>query len=169
MKNLIILFAVAQFTLGASCKKENLNDLPPATTTGKNIIGGYIDGQLFVSRRADLLSTDPNVSYYPNIPKITFGGTSVLKPIAPAIGFSITENLGMHRITITPGGKNSGGLIIKQPSEASIHYISDSGFIEFTRFDPAAKIYSGTFDVVFKSSSGKTIHFTEGRFDLLSF
>ncbi len=87
MKNLIILLAVVPFLFGASCKKENLNALPPATTTGENTMGGYIDGKLFVSRRRDLLSTDPNVIYYPAFPKLTFGGNTVLIPVMGRIYF----------------------------------------------------------------------------------
>ncbi|HXI00325.1 MAG TPA: hypothetical protein VNI52_08640 [Sphingobacteriaceae bacterium] len=166
---LLFLLPLMGILLSASCKKENLNALPPATTTGENTMGGYIDGKLFVSRRRDLLSTDPSITYNTVLSKLTFGGNSVLIPDGPVVGFSLEENLKQGKLILTPGGKNSGLLTIRAASGTLIHYFSQSGYVELTRFDPNAKIFSGTFDVVFKSESGQTVHFTEGRFDLQSF
>jgi hypothetical protein len=148
------------------CKKENLNVLPPATTTGENTMGGYIDGKLFVSRRTDLLSQDPSVTYTPAIPELGFGGRSILVVDGPILGFLITQNLRIGRINLENGGFDYGLLTLRSVSGNLVRYYTESGYIEFTKFDINSKIFSGNFDAIFKSESGQTIHITEGRFDL---
>lgn len=134
MKNLYLLLVVAPFLFGASCKKENLNDLPPATTSGKNIIGGYMDGKLFVSRREDLLSIDPSVYYNPSIPELYLSGRTILVPDGPIVGFKLKENLNQGKLMLLPGGKNIGHLILRVPSTALVDYTSESGYLEVYSF-----------------------------------
>ena len=151
-------------TTSLKCKKESLNTLPPATMSGENTMGGYIDGKLFVSRRLDLLSQDPGASYNPTLPLLGFSGRTILKVDGPNFGFSIKENLNKGRLTFTSGGKNTGLLLLGGGDTNSFY--PESGYLEFTRFDTTTKIFSGIFDVIFKSGSGQTIHVTDGRFDL---
>lgn len=149
---------------GLKCKKENLNVLPLATMSGENTMGAYIDGKLFVSRRTDLLSQDPGVTYTPAIPELGFGGRSTINPDGITFGFSIKENLNIGKLTFSSGGKNTG--LLKLGGGDTNLFYPESGYLDFTRFDITAKIFSGTFDVFFKSESGSTIHVTDGRFDL---
>lgn len=164
MKSLIILLAIVPFLFGASCKKENLNVLPPATTSGKNIIGGYIDGQLFVSRREDWLSENPKVAYYPAVPELVIHGTSTNIVDGPYLGFRLKENLGQNKLILVSGSTNTAVLTMGHGD--TNRYLPDFGHIYITRFDTVTGVFSGTFDITFKSESGKIAHFTEGRFDL---
>ena len=148
------------------CKKENLNVLPPATMSGENTMGAYIDGKLFVSRRTDLLSQDPGVTYTPAIHELGFGGRSILVDDGPILGFLITQNLRIGRINLEKDGLDNGLLTIRSVSGNLVRYYTESGYLEFTRFDINSKVFSGTFDAIFKSESGQTIHVTDGRFDL---
>lgn len=132
--------------------------------SGENTIGAYIAGKLFVSRRLDLLSQDPGVSYNPTLPLLGFSGRTILKVDGPTFGFTIKENLNKGRLTFTSGGKNTGLLLLGGGDTNLFH--PESGYLEFTRFDTSTKIFSGIFDVIFKSESGQTIHVTDGRFDL---
>lgn len=151
---------------GLKCKKENLNALPPATMSGENTMGGYIDGKLFVSRRLDLLSQDPGGTYNPSIPLLGFSGGSSFDPDGPTFGFSIKENLKKGKIIFSQGGVNTGLLTIRGSNGTLIYYYLNSGYLEFTRFDTNERVFSGNFDVTYKSESGNTIHVTDGRFDL---
>jgi len=153
-------------TTSLKCKKENLNALPAATMSGENTIGAYIDGKLFVSRRTDLLSQDPSITYTPSIPELGFGGRSILITDGPILGFVVTQNLRIGRINLEKGGIDNGLLTLRSVSGNLVRYYTESGYLEFTRFDIDKKVFSGSFDAIFKSESGQTIHVTEGRFDL---
>jgi hypothetical protein len=162
----LCLLLVFLLLTSLQCKKENLNVLPPATTTGENTMGAYIDGKLFVSRRLDLLSQDPGGTYNPTDPMLGFSGGSSFNPDGPNIGFSVKENLQLGKLNFETGGANYGLLTTRSVAGTLVHYYTESGFIEFTRVDIDKKVFSGRFDVIFKSETGQTIHVTDGRFDL---
>ncbi len=150
------------------CKKENLNLLPPATTTGENTMGGYIDGKLFVSVRKDLLSENPKLTFYPVVPMLVIYGKGTTGIDGPNLNFTLKENLGQPNLNFVSGGENSVILTIRGDSGNLIRYNSTSGYLRFIRFDTSTKIFSGTFEIIFKSETGETIHITDGRFDFKS-
>ncbi len=168
LQNLGLLLLALSFllTAGMQCKKENLNVLPPTTTTGENTMGAFIDGNLFVSRRLDLLSQDPGGTYDPTTPSLGFSGGSSFNPEGPTFGFTIKEGLKEGKIIFSQGGVNSGLLTLRGSTGTIIRYYLSSGYLEFTRFDTNQRIFSGNFDVIYKSESGNAIHLTDGRFDL---
>ncbi|MDF3077785.1 MAG: hypothetical protein K0S09_1674 [Sphingobacteriaceae bacterium] len=170
MKTFITFFLVliSLFFLHA-CKNEKESELPPATTSGKNIIAGYLDGKLFVSRREGLLTIDPSVTYDSSTPVFTLSGRDQLVPDGVIVGFTLKENLQTGKSQITSSSKNSAVLIVRESSGVLVSHTADSGYIEFTRFDPVERVYSGLFEVTFKGSLGQIIHFKEGRFDLKAF
>ena len=151
-------------TTSLKCKKENLNTLPAATMSGENTIGAYIDGKLFVSRRTDLLSENPKATYYESVPKLLIYATSTNIVDGPYLSITLKESLNQPNLNFVNGGENV--VILNMGGGNTDRFQSESGDIKFTRFDINAKIFSGTFDIIFKNETGKTVRITEGRFDL---
>ena len=188
MKNLTkILFLCGVIVIMAfSCEKENDEpQLPPATQTGANTFGCYINGELLVPKdgtgiprakglRGGLAEGYDNQDYffinagnylnkdgdhiYIYIPSLAQEGIFTFKQSKGHIGAVVSPNF-PHIFCGTYDGVNLG----------KIYYSFDnSGTINITRLDTTNSIISGTFQlkVQNKDNPDDTIEVTEGRFDI---
>ena len=164
--NLIfLLLTLTGLTNVSSCKKENLNVLPPETQSGKNTFGCLIDGELFE------------------------GGCCApwMHPIISA-GYYIVSD----KLNIVVWGKMSGnpvgniGMAIDHPIQNSIQSTAEISYqplsmqcqeylpagnaeVFITKLYTINKIVSGRFQFVGYCNNGDSTNMreiTQGRFDL---
>ena len=161
----------------AACKKE-VKDLPPATQTGANTFGAKVDGALWVPQgfgsipasnilesqlfsngnlriRARNFSSSPNETEFDML---------VAGITGPGV-YMLNNNVSY------PSLLASFGYYVKRkltPEDEWLTSATTTGSVTITRFDPANRIVSGTFE--FNAASiytpSKILAVTEGRFDL---
>ncbi len=165
----ILIFLFAACSIFASCKKDKLQEdsLPPATQTGANTFGCYINGKLYVPKGFEQnkpnfdMIVDPG--YFGNLEINTFSkyGSTTNTLIINCFGVRTANNYILPTDSIYPFNKINNC------------YYNDpinkfrSGFLKITRYDLANQIISGEFE--FKlfdpTISCDTISITKGRFD----
>ncbi|MGQ0740160.1 MAG: DUF6252 family protein [Bacteroidota bacterium] len=174
MKN--ILIATLSLAVFISCKKE-VKELPPATQTGANTFGLKLNGEMWVPQGfagipdSDLLKarllgnvliiTAQNFSSSPTETEFemkVFGA-------AGAGTYLFSSN------TSYPNGPNNYGYHVKRklnPLDEWITSAAQTGSVNITRLDTAARIVSGTFRFNAENlvNPSQTISVTEGRFDI---
>ena len=167
---LILLANAAMLFMAVQCsRKEEIPALPPETQEGKNTFGCYINGELFIKRKASL--------FVPNNPLV-------------AIYYRETKRL----VVDCEAWKNLGfmQLHIDNPHEGEMFPLSlgfftyrshpfgceDRGEIFITKFDTVNNIVSGIFEFTGREASfygyperitytgDSTAQVTDGRFDV---
>jgi len=181
MKNTLLKLITICIIFTASCKNDDddntnpIDQLPPATMTGKQTIGclvngepftdsgimnnfyQFVDGEYFLAINWDMNSQNNSqfgqIGFYKT--EITEGQTYIL-------------NINSHLADeFTEGGAATyaiNNVELSGQYETNENY---TGTIHFTRFDTENFIMSGTFEFQAQEIiSGETITITDGRFDL---
>jgi hypothetical protein len=181
MKKPTMLLAVSLVLLlmGFACKKDNSphDQLPPATQTGKNTFGCYINGKLFVAQGRVWGSPNPGATYLNdeyNDHMVSAGGRIYSDTIRQSLGFSIQKGTQPQKYYFTTSSIRAYFF----DSESGCNYSPTSnqlnrGWIEITRFDTIEGVLSGLFefDLVLDSLTydptlcDSVLHITQGRFD----
>ena len=162
MKTLLLCTLALILTAG-SCKKNTENQLPPATQTGANTFGCYVNG---------ILHSVKGIALNPNGPITTSGIICTISPPYNYVniktidynknGFYISFNFKNNKLiegTYTEGLSFSYSNIL-DPSKLSK--------VVITRYD--SKVLAGTFEMYFLNKTnpenGQKYAITEGRFDI---
>ena len=175
--NILILCLLLIITI-ASCKKnqtsQNTNQLPPATQTGANTFGCYINGSLFVPQGYK----NPFPNYELTVDSGASGDFSIH---TYKIINGVKSDFGINGANVY----NAGNFPISSSTTVFPFYFRDansndcwfttgvsipnyrSGYLKITRYDLANGIFSGEFEMNLYDStiSCDTIRITQGRFD----
>jgi hypothetical protein len=193
-KQILIVVAIILLT---SCSKDNATEtpadtLPPATTTGANTAGCYINGKLLIPKNGSQAIGGPALYGL----KIG-GGINFIAPIIGDDYFYVRiqnlkdsegDDIYLHFSDMTQGvgnytiGQSNGDYFIASPHNNHVvlkrnlysnnikTYISptNAGIITVTRFDYPNGIYSGIFNMTLYNvdNPSETIQITDGRFDI---
>ncbi|HEX6332599.1 MAG TPA: DUF6252 family protein [Flavisolibacter sp.] len=178
MKKTLALLALSVF-LFASCSKDDVDELPPATQTGANTFGAKLDGGLWVPRQFSLGTG--------TILEARLNGTNGFFINARDFSSSPTEKeFEIYIASMTGPGTyllnqntsrfpyqsaSYGYYLIRKfmPLNEWLTSSQFTGRVDITKFDQAAKIVSGTFEFTAGSvdSTASPITVSEGRFDVI--
>lgn len=180
MKFLSIIIISIIFTQ-ASCKKPNIENLPPETQEGLYTFGCKVDGKIYTSdgKGGGVLSNE-HVFYhlYPADSSLSiFAGSTDNQKNKFDIFFTIKYdgNIGVYMMKTYPYegifNDNSNGTIpgASNTFTTSENYQGKINIKYFNgRIEPfyGGNILSGTFEMDAVNEEGKVIHITEGRFDI---
>ncbi|MEJ7780591.1 MAG: DUF6252 family protein [Daejeonella sp.] len=162
LKNIAI--AILTILVITSCKKDD--GLTKPTQIGANTFSCKINGKTFVTK-STLFGPDPIfVGYYTgaNPRFIIEGSNNSSQPyisIRMEVDGIITK--GTYMLENSP---TFGSLEYRYPNDLYKTTSGQKGEVTFTRVDPSAKIYSGTFSFSAVNSAGGIINVTNGRFDV---
>ncbi len=187
LKNGLIRCCVAGILLSVTaCKTVDdvVNPkMPEATQEGKRTFGCLIDGKLWLPYnpdRSSLLPADYEIrtnSFPVNAPVFTVNVKNLRQDPVPVVNFLTldvhsTTAIAPGVYTLSNGFTASASLGLDGYSTAN----AGSGTLTITKVEPYTRtvngitsrqsIVSGTFDFTAKTSTGKTITVTSGRFDL---
>ncbi|MEZ4856436.1 MAG: hypothetical protein R2812_08195 [Gelidibacter sp.] len=174
-KNLLLLCMLA-VTLSCCNKNDDqpanpIDQLPPATQTGKQTFGCLINGAPFVP--PSFGSNSPNAFYQ-------FVDGAYTLSIYGSIGGGLnlkSINIGgmdvglIQETTYTLKEENSNNYFGKYNIGGGITYsgtssTENSGTLKITNFDQDNFIISGTFEFTVLDNDGNEINITNGRFDI---
>lgn len=178
MKPLLYLFVCCLAFGLFACKKDKkapIDQLPPATESGKNTFGCLINGQAWLPKGSfPAGSLNPSLHYDPtfengtlsikayriagsNKVDIVIGGTNIDKPGIYQIGTRGTDAEQVANVRDERSGcnyyNNENGTVC-------------SGTLEITKLDLPGKIIAGTFSFTISTPGCETWKVTDGRFDL---
>jgi hypothetical protein len=157
-----LLFALALY----GCNKHR-EDLPPATHEGKNILGCYINGELFVCQGKPSLLSQEYVKFAG--PYMCGGCDSSIWITARKVSEpDITLTIGVKYTTLTHSYLLGGDGRASDYIIGGRHYNTDSTSNGYLRIDYlSSELIAGTFAFdAYDSASNSTIHVTDGRFDI---
>lgn len=160
------------FLLLLSCKDDDAQpELPPATQTGEDTFGAYVNGEVWIPKgRPSTFQSNLNVVYDPGY----HGGTIDIR------AYRLTEDTSVKGyIQIGSSGIGKEGafklenkdvyLLVYRDSncyyESSDEEVFSDGVLEITRLDMQEGIISGTFEFILAKDGCDTIRVTDGRFD----
>jgi hypothetical protein len=164
---LIILCTYSGCGLLSPSPKETL---PPATQTGANTFGCYVNGKLWVPKGYDGTS-NLILNYDPTFNKGTFDLRSYRYP---------NSSTWFQSIILASDSLSATGLYMINDkhqdaqfmdSKACNYYgfdatVNRTGTLTITKFDLAKGIISGTFQFTLSKPACDTIKITQGRFDM---
>ncbi len=185
MKTLFFILTVTLTTL-TSCEEQNngfVPTLPPATQTGENTFGCYIDGKLLTPRNGTgtTMGPDPGMSFtgLGDAPYYMYNEINVRDYKSGTGG-----KMDIHFVDLHTNGEgdftinNSNcqdGLGANTTINIRCRYngiwycsIENSGTLTITRYDYENKIVSGTFNctAINRDNPTDSIEITQGRFDI---
>jgi hypothetical protein len=186
MKYIISIFSLVTIILlpAASCKKNATNDpLPPATQTGANTMGCYVNGKPWLPDTKDNGSIPRlkavSVSFWNTNSQLYFTFYRQRNPDNQAIRLYIKDftGLGVYNMNITsrimgvPGGSGAlNNYLNFSDDNENKQYVTNenyTGTVNITYYNTNNRIISGTFH--FKGQnydlSADSIIVTDGRFD----
>ena len=165
----------------AGCKKTGINEidkLPSATQTGRNIFGCLVNGQAYIADNGcRLICTPAFRSYYNNSNGGVFSVTTELTfPIQSYdmyLGFDVSNCKTINTYPIGNTFNNLGVYFANYKEENSNcttfskndSNIVRNGYLNVTRIDLVNGIISGTFEFTLSKMGCQTIIITNGRFD----
>jgi len=175
MKNLVYLFLFLPSLI--SCKKNIVEELPPATQTGANTFGANVNGKLWVPTSSpipgaaklearyavnDLIINARNLGSTPNESEFEI----YIKDLNGPGTYLLNQNTSPY-----PNQVASYGYYIKRQFNPINEWITSpqfTGVVNITLDDRVNHIVSGTFqfDALNMYSSPDTLHVTNGRFDI---
>ena len=168
----LAFFIVAFAILSSQCKKPKVvEQLPPETQTGANVIGFKADGKIYIAKYAKV-SADYlflNFPYpYSNGYYLTIWGK---EPNKWVVGI-LTDSLQVFQnqtylLNNTPHIRGTAWAVYKNMGKEYYSRENLSGEFKITKLDSINKIISGTFwfDAI-DTLSNTTVQIREGRFDL---
>ena len=176
-KVLFIILSIILLNPGCHCKKESdAPGLPPATQTGANTLGFYLNGEAWVPKG---FNGRPNLTWYYD-PGYADGNLNIsaYRFLSEAnrqyfgLGGGGVTGTGTYKIVTLKSGDSKVGisfvrLIDSCEIDAYDTTIYRIGEMTITKFDTSNGIISGTFWATIYSPSCKdTLKITNGRFDL---
>lgn len=181
-------FLMFLFFVIFACSKSDDNpilSLPPATQTGENTFGCYIDGQLLIPRSGTgtWMGPDPGMAFIDGVGsyyEIDVHDFASERTGSIVLHIMYLDSIGKGEYIVNTSNCNDSFL---SPSTTNIfcrvwdyeeniykYYCStdNSGVINITRYDINADIVSGTFSctAVNRDNPNDTIEITKGRFDI---
>ena len=172
--NFPLLLLIALFSLNAGCKKENEDQLPPATQTGAGTFGCKINGKVFVPQGYDGTGRpNPHVLYdvgvnglpYLSINAGKFNSRTPAGYVFISYGDLVSNGLYQYpqNFNFSVGWPEVLGSCFTAAFDSTI---KKNGGGTITKFDPNNHIVSGTFAFKFKTATCDTVYITDGRFDI---
>jgi hypothetical protein len=174
MRSLLILLFTS-IVLLACKKKEDKPILPPATQTGANTFGCYVDGKPYA-----IFEGDPKDDWY-NPDRVIFDDFNNINKLFisvqkdnPRWWFDIEIDLSQN---INGAYYSKGWPFYSEfkdadgngsiPLPSNLYKTNDSNYltVHITK-SITGKQYSGTFSGTMKNDAGKVITITDGRFDI---
>lgn len=173
---LILLITVALFI---SCKKDDvppMEQLPPATQTGKNTFGCLVNGKAFIPK-GSMFSGPILQSYYQYVDGEYYFHVSAADKSEPSNIFSVRINAKNFQITKAGSfefaepvidGKPIGTYANTSNAKSKEYNTSTAlaGELKITHFDLEKQIVSGTFWFDAVNQAGEKVEVREGRFDM---
>ncbi|MCF8239088.1 MAG: hypothetical protein K9I85_13080 [Saprospiraceae bacterium] len=175
MKYLTILL-IAMLYLASSCQKDNIEpkpDLPPATMTGGNTFGCYINGVPWVASKPPFtLFTDLTGSYSFQTNTLGIQANKIVQKDGEDL---VNETMSIGLALQTTGLYNLRSHKYNFRDWVNIatcySYSIDTLYphpITITRFDTVNRVASGIFECrMINNQCADTLNITEGRFDML--
>ncbi|MBN8786106.1 MAG: hypothetical protein J0I84_03395 [Terrimonas sp.] len=175
--NILLPLSLFWMLTASRCKKDVL---PPETQDGKNTIGCYIDGELFVPGGGGLapIKTCYYQLIYPSESGYVFqlaakrheNNDCGLKAITITLdSIRIVEGntykLSFYKVGNGNGRYNHYPPVCGDPIKFET-FDESSGEIYFRKFDEVNHIAAGTFWFTAVNSLGDTVKITDGRFDM---
>lgn len=174
MKNLLLIISVMSCLFLFSCKKEDPNPdkLPPATQSGENTFGCYVNGEVWLPKgRPSTFRSNLNIVYDPGHE----GGTIDIRAYRTLnndsqvkgymqIGSSHIGSEGVYNL-------DNPEIYLLVYRDSNCYYNSSEedvyseGKLEITRLDIGAGIVAGMFEFTLAKQGCDTIQVTKGRFD----
>lgn len=170
-----------------NCTKSS-NSLPPVTSNGNGTFGCYIDGKLFTNGGVVLYSRNLQVSYGfadPSQPDTSEYNRDNPFLLIHAVNNDKAGNrkslfLQIRKVPAISGKTYALGTFYVDTAAALYSAsLADgtaetdqtgngfTGTLVLSRFDTAARIVSGTFSFDAYNLKSDTVHFTQGRFDVV--
>lgn len=191
MKTKIYILCFLFFVLQA-CEKEDsgpMFSLPPATQTGENTFGCYIDGRLLIPRSGTGTWMGPDVALYYSgyglFPNYVYNEINVQDFKSSNAGLMDIHIIDLHENAEGDYTINKSNCLDGLDANSNINIrcriwdassqeykwycsIEDGGMLTITRYDFEAGIVSGTFSctAVNRDDPLDTIEVTKGRFDI---
>ena len=164
-----LFFCLFPLLLTAACSDDDqlspVNQLPPATQTGENIVACLIDGEPWVNDPNRTGEVNISASYYWLNNSITIHGYDRLDDYNTYIGLRIPIDT-----SISPHlDSNSIIFQYREPINQVIEYKLEarSGFINIAHLDETARVLSGEFSgLLINAIRNDTLKITDGRFDV---
>lgn len=166
-----------------ACKEKNPKpDLPPATQTGENVFGCYVNGKPVKTELYTNFLTDEGVEFIDqtlNYNQLII--TAITSKPKHKFRFSVQiENqkiLGEHQVNVQTSPYGCDVSIYPNSGGTSDDYYTNSTLpakLKITKYTGNAavgnvhgNILSGTFDMKMLNDEGDTLHLKEGRFDIM--
>jgi len=167
MKRTFVSFLLS--LLFFSCKKSELQGLPPYTQSGQNVVAFKVNGRVVVVSGHSNSIVNEGVSYSVLYDSILYLDAVILNPHVELSICAKIVSLGAYPIISSPWPL---GASYFDDSNSSIpggnnQFNTDSshsGMVTYNYRD--ANIFAGTFAFDVINSQGTVIHITEGRFDI---
>ena len=155
----------------SSCEKENLNELPAETQSGKNTLGCMIGNELFLGGYFPITGAIPlGAAYKRETKKISIYAYGKINNKAAGI---IALNIDHQKIDSLQKIQIGYYSKLSSASECFQYSVINDGEINLTKFDTINKIISGKFnfkgkcsDELFHFSGNDSTQITQGRFDI---
>jgi len=174
MKNL--LYILLFLPVFIACKKNAVQELPPATQTGANTFGASVDGNLWVPTSSIIGATKLEARYVQNDVIINARNlASTPRESEFEIYIKDLNGPGIYPLNqdavVYPNQGPSYGYYVLRNINPINQWITSSQFtgaVTITKDDRVNHIVSGTFqfDALNLYGSPDTLHVTDGRFDL---
>jgi hypothetical protein len=173
MKTFCFCFVLFLF---CTCKKNEVDALPPLTMEGKNTFGCLIDGKAYVPNGGSGYNADKAVDggyqdiTWKDIKNCVWVQTNNKDGSGMSIWLRNVERLGDFSLN------EDANLTALLPRNYGLYYSSNSSYITTTKYigkvnivraDTVNKVISGTFEfTAYNPATKKTISITNGRFDV---
>lgn len=168
----LIFTGIASLLIHCECKKNILGlqeQLPPATQTGANTFGCYVNGKLWVPK-GNVGRTNPYISFDPS-----YHGGSLGIGVYRILNSTVRQYIYIYSDSVNNTGTfdlsnlNKGSVLFN--FSISCNYDRDSlisrkGNLTITNFDLQHQIISGTFQFTLAKPGCDTVKVTDGRFDM---
>ncbi len=162
-----------------SCGDDDLSieDLPPATQTGEHTFGCIVNGDVFVAQSsADGTNRGASYQYSPfdSTYGLTIHGSMSRDPILQIVLFTEGIEIEEKQYNFFGDGRDPheekylyGEYQMIQVGNSST-FLSVTGSLNITRFDPENRVCSGTFWFDAKDEeTGELVEVRDGRFDVI--
>ncbi|WP_321424078.1 hypothetical protein [uncultured Bacteroides sp.] len=160
---IMLMFLLSAFSCD-SCKDDiNLNELPAETHEGKNNIGCYVDGNLWVAYNnlAPIFQSDIWAAISKNDNQFKLFIEAKRRDTETGIGFVVLNPKENETLLI----KNIGFHLIENGTCGGEY--ENIGSIFITKLDTIKNIVSGRFSFTLKcKDSNSVVNVTDGRFDI---
>lgn len=174
-KGVLLSLPFCLLLLSNSCSKENEDNLPPATQTGANTFGCFLDSKTWIPTGGGIGSgvqataggffrnVDNSLNIYIRAYKENESFQIFIKHATTAGIYYLNSNTAIMPGPIYPESYGSYKI------DGQDYYVTNttqSGTVDITYADTIKGVVSGTFEMqLYQQSTGKIININKGRFD----